>query len=77
MNAELQRVKNNIGDVVLNFVRYNRHFNAEELRNAVEASVGKVAPNSPYRIMYELKRQGKINYRVVSRSKSEYEILAA
>jgi hypothetical protein len=77
MNADLNRVQNSIGDVVLNFVRNNRCFNAEALRNDVEAEVGHVAPNSPYRIMYELKRQGKINYRVLSRSRSEYEILEA
>lgn len=74
-NVFLAAVSKRIAASVLSFCNSHRTFHADELRDVVESEVGPVAPNSPYRIMYELRRQGKLNYRVLSRTESLYEII--
>jgi hypothetical protein len=76
--AELGRVTGNIGEAVLDFAKARLAgdpiFHADDLRQSVESAGLIVAPNSPYRIMYNLARQGKLKYTVVSRSGSTYRI---
>jgi hypothetical protein len=48
----------------------------EELRRFVQAQMkGKVAPGSPERILRQLRQQGELNYKVVSRRQSLYKVV--
>ena len=52
-------------------------FYMEELRQFVENRIGEgnhIAPDSPGRILRQLRQQGLLNYALVSRSKSLYEV---
>ncbi len=76
--ANLERVKGNIGTHIMAFVR--RHFesgapffHAEELHKYVKAEAN-IAPASADRVLRQLRLDGAIGYRVVSRSKSLYEV---
>lgn len=72
---ELVRVQDRIGDAVLAFQQQHPGgpWHMDALRRFVERSVGAVAPASPDRILRALRAAGRVNYRVVSRSKSLYE----
>ena len=73
----LERVKTTIGDTVLAFVKQcfdeNKAFHISELQSYVSSRV-QSAPNSAYRILYQLKRDKKCNYKLLSRLKSHYVI---
>jgi hypothetical protein len=82
-SANLQRVTDNIGDIVLRFcvarLKWNPDFTADELRRYVAGGVrhGTVlAPDSPSRILRELRRQGRVDYVVVNRAASLYRVVA-
>lgn len=75
---QLDRVALSSRDAVLEFfnaIECNATFHAQELRDYVAAQVT-VAPSSPDRIMRLLRKQGLIQYEVVSRSKSLYRKLS-
>ena len=74
---QFERVNSRIGEHVLAFyAQYpvGARFYAGELLDYVTDQVEKVAPSSPTRIMQQLRRNGALNYRVISRSESLYEI---
>lgn len=72
----LERVSERISGSILRFWdRTVPEFFAEELRQHVANECGYVAPGSADRILRDLRQRKVINYRVVSRSKSLYEIL--
>lgn len=74
---QIERVSERIAAVVMEFFkRPDRRFYADELRSFIAAKIGLVAPGSPDRIMRDLRQKGRIDYRVVNRSESLYEILA-
>lgn len=75
MNNHLQRVADNIADTILDFCQSRKTFFADDLRSYVENNCGKVAPASADRILRMLRQAGELNYRVISRKRSEYEIL--
>jgi len=72
---ERSRVYDHIAPLVLEFAAAytGKQFHAEDLRRFVLKHAPAVAPNSPYRILYELKREGRLNYKVISRSQSLYQ----
>lgn len=76
MNTDLNRVEKNIAQVVTEFVtaHIGKEFKGADLRNAVALAIGftRVAPSSPDRVMRDLKKRKKVNYKLVSRSKSLY-----
>ena len=76
--AELNRVSNNIRGHILAFVKdrmaSDRQFRMPELHDYIRKNA-RVAPASPDRVLRQLRKQGVIDYRVVSRSASQYEIL--
>lgn len=79
INEDLARVKQSIGDSVLAFVKGQlaegkRTFRMADLSKHVEG-FRFYAPDSPGRILRALRREGKINYRVIDRSSSLYELL--
>ena len=76
---ELNRVKINIGDAVAIFVkrRLNEEFTAKELYAFVSERVDNLAPDSPNRVMRDLRKRGVINYEVISRRESRYRSIPA
>lgn len=76
--AHLVRVEGKIGELVAEFVlgvtKVGGVFTMNELTSYV-MSREPVAPDSPGRILRQLKRKGVLNYRVKSRKNSQYEVL--
>jgi len=74
--AERQRVNDRIGGAILDFCRDHagQQFHGKDLLAHVLAQVGEVAPDSPGRILRDLRRRRKISYRVVRRRDSLYEL---
>ncbi len=77
-DSDLTRVRGTIGKTIVAFciLHFERTFHVSELREFVEARVGAIAPDSPGRILRDLRRDGVIDYEVVSRSESLYRIKA-
>ncbi len=74
----LKRVSSRISQAIMLFCKdigRDGEFFAEDLLNHVERWVGSVAPDSPGRILRQLRRQGRIDYEIVSRRNSHYRIL--
>lgn len=74
----LERVTARIGAAILDFCRAleGRQFVMDALRRYVAAKVGPVAPASPDRVLRQLRQAGRVQYRVVSRRESLYEVVA-
>ena len=83
---ERARVRSRIGSLILYFCRelqarpsmssHNDEFHMEELRRWVEERVGgKIAPDSPGRILRELRGKRFLNYRVLNRRQSLYQLV--
>ena len=74
---QLERVEQNIAGLVMDFVkeRYltEPQFYIGDLIDFVTIEV-ESAPTSPDRMLRKLRKDGRCNYRVVSRRKSFYEI---
>lgn len=77
MSDDLTRVALNIGQAIVQFwkLRIGTVFTATELRQYVQKSYFGTAPASADRVMRNLRKQGKINYELVDRSKSLYRAL--
>ncbi|KKK52425.1 hypothetical protein LCGC14_3105060 [marine sediment metagenome] len=74
---ERARVRSRIGSLILAFCKRRvGPFHMEDLRRFVEEySSGKVAPDSPGRVLRHLQQEGVLGYRVVNRKESFYEVL--
>jgi hypothetical protein len=73
--SDIARVTERIAAAVLEFCALPRQFHMSELNAYVESSVGTIAPHSAGRILRALRQAGKVNYRVLDRSNSLYEIV--
>lgn len=81
--ANIERVEEKIGRFVIRFCRVRMQiqqpqFFAEELREYVIRELEPwetIAPASPDRILRSLRQQHKLDYMVISRSESLYEVL--
>lgn len=71
--GERQRVFSRIAPIIMNFRQQCSTFHAEQLRDYVIAQAPDIAPDSPGRILRELRLRGKLNYVVVNRRQSLYE----
>lgn len=73
----LTRVYASIGTAVVSFCRerIGHEFYASELRSYVTARFPGIAPESPGRILRELKLRGVIDYDLVSRAQSLYRVV--
>lgn len=75
------RVGGRIGGIIIEFFQSHgkgKQFHAADLIefvNDFSAAGEYIAPDSPGRIMRDLRRDGRINYRVINRAQSLYEIL--
>ncbi len=77
--VNIQRVRANIASLVSAFIaerlRTNPVFFISELYEYVSQNAS-VAPASSDRILRLLKREGAIDYEVISRAKSQYRVLS-
>ncbi len=77
---ERARVRSRIGKLILEFCTERvKHFEGtffmEELRVYVDRKLaGCIAPDSPGRILRQLRKQGELNYVVLFRSQSLYQL---
>jgi len=72
---ERARVRSRIGKLILIFCRGDRTFHMDELRRFVEEMVeSRIAPDSPGRILRQLRQEGMLDYTVVSRTGSLYKV---
>lgn len=77
-DEELERVERRIAQTVLRFCEKGpARFHLHELEGFVVERVPSVTPGSPGRILRQLRRRGVINYQVLSRRDSLYELLPA
>jgi Fe2+ or Zn2+ uptake regulation protein len=72
----LDRVSSRIGAAVLEFCQAHKHFHAGELHSHVERATGVSAPASADRILRSLRQRRVVDYRVVSRRESLYEVVS-
>jgi hypothetical protein len=72
--AERERVYGRIAPLILEFWgnKGGREFHVEELRQYVLTRVPLIAPDSPGRILRELRLQGALDYIVTNRRQSLY-----
>lgn len=79
-DANLKRVNSRISGLIIEFCRSlgdNGVFYMEDLRRHVaERLDSRVAPASPDRILRDLRKAGKLDYAVVSRSESLYVLIS-
>lgn len=78
--AELSRVTNNIRGHIIAFAKERLtwgqpQFRMPELHDYIRKNA-RIAPASPDRVLRQLRKEGKVNYRVVSLAASQYELLA-
>jgi hypothetical protein len=80
MNGEqqenLERVTSRIARAILDFCSCHQRFYAEELRAYVIRETGIAAPGSADRVLRHLRQSGRLNYRVLSRRESLYEMIS-
>ena len=77
--VELARVKLNIAPLLLKWFEGKKpgdEFFISEPTQYVWRTAPQVAPDSPRRVLSELKDDGKVNYKLVKRSESRYRVLA-
>lgn len=79
---ERARVRSRIGSLILEFYEFRLHINAtdfhmEDLKRFVEnrAPYSRIAPDSPGRILRQLRQEGHLNYKVISRRQSLYRVV--
>jgi hypothetical protein len=71
----LERVSSRIASAIIRFCREHRRFHADELRKYVVSETGIAAPGSSDRILRDLRQRKIIDYRVLNRRESLYEVL--
>jgi hypothetical protein len=71
---QLARVSEKIAGAVLRFCATHHQFHLQQLEDFVAAEVPNITPGSPGRILRDLRRKGKVGYRVLSRAESLYAI---
>jgi hypothetical protein len=73
---EIDRVRSKIASAIIAFCNCNHMFHADDLRRFVGLVIdSKSAPASADRILRDLRKKGLVNYRVVNRHQSLYEVL--
>ena len=73
--GERARVYGRIAPLIMYFaeVRAGQQFHVEELRRFVITNAPDIAPDSPGRILRELRLDGRLNYVVINRRQSLYQ----
>ncbi len=76
-SLNLRRVSWRIAQLVYAFCQLHNEFHMADLVRFVLVSEPDTAPDSPSRILRDLRRKGLISYEVVSRSASLYRMVQA
>lgn len=71
----LERVSLRISNAVTRFCSRHLTFHADDLRRAVIRETGIAAPASADRILRDLRKQGVLDYMVLSRRESFYMVI--
>lgn len=74
---QLGRAKSRISTAIIEFFgarERGTQFCGDELREFVAKQIGPIAPGSPDRVMRDLRADKLINYRLINRRKSLYEV---
>lgn len=71
---ELSRVRTRLAESVLTFCRANQQFRLTDLLAFMQGHGDHGAPDSPSRILRDLRQRGKLSYTVVNRRASLYRI---
>jgi hypothetical protein len=69
------RVQNRIGPVVRQFVEQHQSFTLDALNAYCASRVNGFRPDSPGRILRDLRRKGVVNYECVDRAGGRYEVI--
>lgn len=69
------RVTSAIGKAIMAFCGEHNNFHAEDLRGFIRNSCGSTAPGSADRILRDLRKKRLLNYRVIDRRASLYQVL--
>lgn len=77
--TELNRVSNNIRGHILTFLKIRLatvqpFFCMQDLHEYIRKNA-RIAPASPDRVLRQLRKDGKVEYRVISRAASKYLVL--
>jgi hypothetical protein len=75
-SLELARVSAAVAGTILEFrsaLHPQRSFHCEDLRRFVTERVPDIAPDSPSRILRDLRKKKLLDYRIIDRSASLYE----
>lgn len=70
----LERVSSRIARAILEFCQLHHRFHADDLRRFVIRETGIAAPASADRVLRDLRQHHKLDYKVVSRRESLYEV---
>jgi hypothetical protein len=75
--SDIERVKGKLRETILRFARRRlfKDFHAAELLTYCRVLHPEVAPDSPGRILRELRKDGVLDYVMTSRRNSEYVML--
>ena len=71
----LDRVMSRIGQAIVRFCRLHRRFHAGELHAFVLQETGAAAPASADRTLRDLRKRGLIDYMVLNRRESLYQVI--
>jgi hypothetical protein len=72
----LERVTSRLGLSILAFCRQRREFHMEDLRDHLREQDLSFAPDSPSRILRELRLRGEVNYVITNRRQSAYRVMS-
>lgn len=77
--GERERVYSRIAPIIMDFARafVGQQFHADDLRRYVIGTMPEVAPDSPGRILRELRLEGRLDYVVLNRRLSLYQLTEA
>jgi hypothetical protein len=72
--TQLARVRSRLADAVLAFCRQHETFQLADLHAFIRAHGDEGAPDSPSRILRDLRARNRIDYTVVNRRASQYRV---
>ena len=72
----LDRVAGKLSGPILAFCRQRREFHMQDLRDYLSEHCCNFAPDSPSRILRQLRLQGAVKYEITNRRQSAYRVTA-
>ena len=72
----LDRVASKLSGPILAFCRQRQDFHMEDLREYLRAQSVNFAPDSPSRILRQLRLEGSVDYVITNRRQSAYRVMS-